>query len=119
LGLISPQFWWVFSSSFNMVFYPPSWVPKLAQDPPDSISIYDFIFDEQYGRFPLKDSRPFFTCGVTGESSTPLELKKRVDYLARGLADELGWKLNEGTEWDKVIGVFSANTVRFSNFCFF
>ena|ERR1700753_3238115 len=94
-----------------MVFYPPSWAPKLPEVP-DSIPICDFIFDEKYGRFPLKDSRPFFTCGVTGESYKPLDLKKRVDYLARGLADELGWQPNSGTEWDKVIGVFSANTVR-------
>jgi hypothetical protein len=94
-----------------MVFVPPAWVPKINRPIPDSISIFDFIFDEQYGRLPLKESRPFFTCGVSGQSFTPLEVKKRVDYLARGLANELGWKPNSGTEWDKVIGVFSANTV--------
>ena len=99
-----------------MVFQPPEWVPQLPRDPPDSIPICDFIFDEQYGRFPLKDSRPFFTCGVSGESYTPLELKKRVDHLARGLSDELGWKPNAGSEWDKVIGVFSANAVCHSFF---
>ena len=100
-----------------MVFYPPSWVPKPAREIPDSIPVCDFIFDEQYGRHPLKESRPFFTCGVTGESISPLEAKEKVEYLARGLADELGWKPNSGTEWDKVIGVFSANTVRVP-YCF-
>jgi hypothetical protein len=104
-------FWFWNPYKIRMVFYPPSWVPKLAQDPPDSIPLCDFIFDEKYGRFPLKDSRPFFTCGVSGQSYTPLELKERVEYLARGLADELGWQPNQGTEWDKVVGVFSANTV--------
>jgi hypothetical protein len=100
-----------FVSSVKMVFYPPDWSPKLANDPPDSISLFDFVFDEKYGRRALKDSRPFFTCGLSGESYTPLEVKERVEYLARGLAEELGWQPNEGTEWDKVIGVFSANTV--------
>jgi hypothetical protein len=94
-----------------MVFYPPSWVPKLPFDPPDTIPISDLIFNEKYGRFPLKDSRPFFTCGLSGKSYTALEGKQRVDHLARGLAKELGWNPNSGTEWDKVIGVFSVNTV--------
>jgi ribosome assembly protein SQT1 len=94
-----------------MVFYPPPWVPALPFDPPDSIPISEFIFNEKYGRYPLKDSRPFFTCGLSGESYTALECKQRVDHLARGLAKELGWSPNSGTEWDKVIGVCSVNTV--------
>lgn len=92
-------------------FYPPSWVPKLPFDPPDSISIHDFILDENYGRHPLGYSRPIFTCGITGKSYSALEVKERVDYLARGLAKELGWQPNKGSEWDKVIGVFSLNTL--------
>ena len=59
----------------------------------------------------MAESRPFFTCGISGQSYSPLEVKDRVEYLARGLADELGWQVNSGTEWDKVVGVFSANTV--------
>jgi hypothetical protein len=94
-----------------MVFYPPPWVPKLPFAPPDSIPITDFILDESYGRVPLAQSRPFFTCGVTGLSYTALQVKERVEYLARGLADELGWRPNRGSEWDKAVGVFSANTV--------
>ena len=94
-----------------MVFYPPPWVPKLPFAPPDSIPISDFILDDKYGRYPLALSRPFFTCGVTGLSYTTSQVKERVEYLARGLADELGWRPNHGSEWDKVVGVFSANTV--------
>jgi acyl-CoA synthetase (AMP-forming)/AMP-acid ligase II len=94
-----------------MVYTPPSWVPRLNRDIPDSIPICDFMLDDKYGRFPLKDSRPFFTDGVSGESLTPFELKDRVDYLARGLSQELGWHPNQGTEWDKVIAVFSANAI--------
>lgn len=94
-----------------MPFTPPSWVPKLPFDPPDSISVGDFLLEERYGRHPLGYSFAPFTCGISGKEYSALEVKERVDFLARGLAKELGWKPNEGTEWDKVIGVFSVNTV--------
>ncbi|KAI4243265.1 MAG: hypothetical protein LQ352_007067 [Teloschistes flavicans] len=80
-------------------------------DPPDSIPICDFMLDEQYGRRPLEDSRPPLTCGLTGFGYTALEVKDRVDKLARALSKELGWQPNKGTEWDKVAGVFSVNTI--------
>lgn len=94
-----------------MVFTPPAWVPKMPFDPPDSIPICDFMLDERYGRRPLEDSRPPFTCGLTGFGYTALQLKVRVDKLARALSKELGWQPNKGSEWDKVAGVFSVNTV--------
>jgi hypothetical protein len=94
-----------------MPFKPPSWVPEFSREIPDSISIYDFMFDEQYGRYPLRKSRSPFICGISGKSPSALDVKKNVDYLARGLSKELGWQPNEGTEWDKVAGVFSLNTV--------
>lgn len=40
-----------------------------------------------------------------------MDVKDRVEYLARGLAKELGFQPNKGNEWDKVIAVFSVNTV--------
>lgn len=40
-----------------------------------------------------------------------MDMRDRVDYLARGLSKELGFHPNEATEWDKVIAVFSVNTV--------
>lgn len=94
-----------------MLFQPPSWVPQLPFDPPDSISIAEFMLEEHYGRNPLGYSRPMFTCGLSGKQYSALEVKERVDYLARGLAKELGWQANKGSEWDKVIGVFSVNTL--------
>ncbi|KAF2085447.1 acetyl-CoA synthetase-like protein [Saccharata proteae CBS 121410] len=94
-----------------MVFHPPPWVPKLPFSPPDSISIYNFIFDENFGRHPLGYSFPPFTCGLSGKEYSALDVKDRVEALARGLAKELGWSPNQGTEWDKVIGVFSVNTI--------
>ncbi|EDU41677.1 long-chain-fatty-acid-CoA ligase [Pyrenophora tritici-repentis Pt-1C-BFP] len=94
-----------------MPFYPPSWVPKLPFDPPDSIPISEFILNDIYGRHPLGYSHNPFTCGLTGKTYTALEVQERVDYLARGLAKELGFDPNKGSEWDKVIAVFSVNTI--------
>lgn len=94
-----------------MVFTAPSWVPNLPFDPPDSIPLCDFMLDERYGRRALKDSRTPFTCGLTGVEYSNTEVKDRVDKLARALSKELGWQPNEGTEWDKVAGVFSVNTI--------
>lgn len=93
-----------------MPFYPPSWVPKL-RDPPDTVSIERFMLDENYGRYPLGYSNPPFTCGLTGKAYSALEVKERVDYLARALSKELHFDPNDGTEYDKVIAVFSVNTV--------
>jgi len=95
----------------TMVFTSPSWVPKLPFDPPDSIPISEFMFDEHYGRYPLGYSKAPFTCGLTGKEYSALEVKERIDYLARALAKEFGWSPNTGSEWDKVVAVFSVNTV--------
>lgn len=52
-----------------------------------------------------------FICGLSGHSYSAKEMRERTDYLARGLANELGWAVNAGTEFDKVAGVFSLNAV--------
>ncbi|KAK6580225.1 hypothetical protein PZA11_007247 [Diplocarpon coronariae] len=93
-----------------MVFLPPSWVPQLSPIP-DSVPISQFMHDESYGRRPLKTSRNPFTCGISGRTYTATELVERVDHLATALAGDLGWQPNEGTEWDKVVGIFALNTV--------
>jgi len=95
-----------------MVFSPPPWVPEMPFEPPDSIPISEFMLEDKYCRQPIDKSRPFFTCGISGKAISGAEVKERVDFLARGLAKELGWRPNEGSEWDKVCGVFSFNTVR-------
>jgi hypothetical protein len=95
-----------------MVFYPPDWAPELPFDPPDTLPICDFVLDERHGRLPLERSLDPYTCGISGRSYTAREQKQRTDQLARALAKELGWKVNQGTEYDKVAGVFALNTVR-------
>ncbi|KAF2843262.1 phenylacetyl-CoA ligase [Patellaria atrata CBS 101060] len=93
-----------------MIFHSPSWVPKLA-NPPSSVTIPEFIFDESTGRAPFAQSRDPFVCGITGKSFSVQEVKERVDLLARGLAPELNWSSNAGTEFEKVVAVFSLNSI--------
>jgi len=69
------------------------------------------MLDDAYRACPLKASRNPFTCGLSGKTFTAAELADRVEYLARALSKEFGWHPNKGTEFDKVIGIFSLNTV--------
>ncbi|RYP75101.1 hypothetical protein DL771_002562 [Monosporascus sp. 5C6A] len=94
-----------------MVFTPPAWVPTLPFDPPDSIPIHEFWGNERYGRVPFEKSRNPFTCGLTGKTYTNAEMALRFELLARALAARLGWHPNHGTPWDKVVGVFSFNSI--------
>ncbi|CAK7234448.1 hypothetical protein SBRCBS47491_008951 [Sporothrix bragantina] len=94
-----------------MVFHPPAWVPQLPIDPPDSVTIEQFMTSEAFGRQPFPKSRNPFTCGLTGKTYSWPEMTQRVDYLARAMGKRLGWQPNEGTPWDKVINIFSLNSV--------
>ncbi|KAI1433280.1 hypothetical protein GGR50DRAFT_515723 [Xylaria sp. CBS 124048] len=94
-----------------MVFTPPSWVPQLPFDPPDSIPLFEFIGSERYGRQPLATSQDPFTCGLTGKTYTMAEMRERQELMARSLSKRLGWRPNEDTPWDKVIALFSFNTI--------
>ncbi|KIL87099.1 hypothetical protein FAVG1_09653 [Fusarium avenaceum] len=94
-----------------MVFTPPSWVPELPIDPPDSISLHEFMRNETYGRQTVSKSRNPFTCGITGKSYSVSEAHQRADFVARALAKRLDFSPNEGVEWDKVVATFSVNTI--------
>ena len=94
-----------------MVFYPPPFVPKLPEVP-DTVPICDFMLDEKHGRKPISQSWDSYVCGLTGKKVTAKQQVDSVGPLARSLAKELGWNVNEGTEYDKVAGVFALNTVR-------
>ncbi|KAL5313306.1 hypothetical protein ACEPPN_019039 [Leptodophora sp. 'Broadleaf-Isolate-01'] len=92
------------------LFVSPDWVPALPT-PPDSISVEQFMLDEQYGRIPFADSRDPFTCGISGKTYSNDQVKERSILLARALSRELGWKAGSGSEYDKVMGVFALNTI--------
>lgn len=101
-----------------MPFTTPSYIHKLPFNPPDSVPIHEFLFTDgdKYGRYPIADSRPPFTCGITGKSYSVAEVKNRIEWLSAALASELGFEVNGGSEFDKVIGLFSVNTVCISDF---
>ncbi|KAH7305012.1 hypothetical protein B0I35DRAFT_147332 [Stachybotrys elegans] len=93
-----------------MVFHPPAWVPKL-KDLPDSITIEEFVNNEAYGRRPFASSRNPYTCGLTGRTFSAADVARRTGYLARAIASHLGFNPSEGTPWDRVIAVYSLNTI--------
>lgn len=93
-----------------MVFYPEKWVPKLPEIP-DTVPLCGFMLDEQYGRRPFSESWDPYTCGLSGRTITASQQKERVEKLSRALAKELGWGVNRGSEYEKVVGVFALNTV--------
>ncbi|EXL41754.1 hypothetical protein FOCG_15913 [Fusarium oxysporum f. sp. radicis-lycopersici 26381] len=94
-----------------MVFYPPSWVPKLPIDPPDSISVAEFMSSEEYGQYPIAKARHPYTCGLTGKTRTAEEVIRREDLLARGIGKALQLDSQSGSEWDRVCVIFSLNTI--------
>ncbi|KIW00540.1 uncharacterized protein PV09_07895 [Verruconis gallopava] len=94
-----------------MPFKPASWVPPLPFEIPDTVPISEFMFDERYGRYPLQKSRTPFICGISGKAPSAIEVKAQIEDLAKALSKELGWQPNEGTEYDKVAGMFSVNTI--------
>ncbi|KAJ4858308.1 AMP-binding enzyme domain-containing protein [Trichoderma breve] len=96
-----------------MPFTTPPYIHKLPFDPPDSIPIHEFLFNDgdKYGRYPIADSRPPFTCGITGKSYSAVEVKNRIEWLSAALASELGFEVNGRSEFDKVIALFSVNTI--------
>jgi hypothetical protein len=67
--------------------------------------------NEKYGRFPIDKARNPYTCGLTGKTYTAAEVIQREDHLARSIGHELQFDPAEGTEWDKVVGLYSLNTV--------
>ncbi|KAL4920704.1 hypothetical protein BDW62DRAFT_176072 [Aspergillus aurantiobrunneus] len=78
---------------------------------PDNIPISEFMLTEGNGRYPLSKARHPYTCGLTGKTYSTLEVKDRVEYLSRALAQLLNWEPNRGSEWDKTLAVFSLNTI--------
>ncbi|KAI1278960.1 hypothetical protein F5Y07DRAFT_397463 [Xylaria sp. FL0933] len=101
-----------------MVFTPPAWVPQLPFDPPDSIPIHEFVGQEKYGRHQFTRSQNPFTCGLTGKTYTHAEFRERQDLLAKALSKRMGWQPNEDTPWDKVIALYSFNTIDYLMFTY-
>ncbi|KAH7358503.1 luciferin 4-monooxygenase [Plectosphaerella cucumerina] len=99
-----------------MVFTSPSWVPPMPIEIPDSVSLDEFMLTEKHGRVPFAQSKNPFICGLTGKTYTIDEIRQRVTHLARAIAKRLDFAPNEGTEWDKVVALFSLNTIDYIPF---
>ncbi|KAK2739432.1 hypothetical protein FQN57_006561 [Myotisia sp. PD_48] len=99
-----------------MVFHSPAWVAPLPQIP-DDIPICDFILDEKYGRMPFAQSSDPFTCGLSGRTYSAAKVAERVEILARALAVEFGWHPNHGSPMDKVVGIYSFNSIDYLVLC--
>ncbi|KAL7938354.1 hypothetical protein V8C35DRAFT_291780 [Trichoderma chlorosporum] len=98
-----------------MVFTPPSYLPPLPEIP-DSITIEEFIRNEQHGRAPLAKSRNPYTCGITGTTYDAAQVAERTDCMARAISKRLGLNPHEGTEWERVVALYSVNTIDYIPF---
>lgn len=81
-------------------------------DVPDSITIEEFLRNEQYGRYPVAKARNPYTCGITGTTYDAAQVAERIDHMARAISKRLGLNPNEETEWERVVALYSVNTVR-------
>ncbi|KAK2590987.1 hypothetical protein QQS21_011323 [Conoideocrella luteorostrata] len=90
----------------------------MVHEVPDSITVEEFINNPKYGRYPIAESRHPYTCGITGQSRSVAEVAQRTDFLARGIAKRLGFNAHEGTEWDRVVCLYSLNTIDYIPFTY-
>ncbi|KAL2825067.1 hypothetical protein BDW59DRAFT_146767 [Aspergillus cavernicola] len=100
-----------------MVFSTPSWVPQIPCEIPDSVTVGQFALEGNASLPPQCGGKPPFVDAITGKSYSTKTLLERVELLSRALAQELGWSPNEGSPEDKVVGVYSWNTLDFFVLC--
>lgn len=95
-----------------MAFYKPAWAPSLTDaDIPDDISLSDFLFDDRFRPRRCKDSPKPFIDSVDGEGYDIPETRRRIEWLAAGLASKLGIDDTSGDAWQRVVGLFAVNNV--------
>lgn len=62
----------------------------------------------------MASSRAPYTCGLTGLTRSASDVARRTQFLARAIGKRLGFSPNEGTAWERVVAIYSLNTVRLS-----
>ncbi|KAJ0414846.1 hypothetical protein BJY00DRAFT_320714 [Aspergillus carlsbadensis] len=100
-----------------MIFTSPSWVPDIPGEIPDTITVGDFALQGNASLPPQCGGKAPFVDGITGKSYSTKTLLERVEWLSRSLAQEFGWSPNEGSPEDKVVAVYSWNTLDFFVTC--
>lgn len=95
-----------------MIFTPPEWGREMLPIP-ESTPLYDFIIQRDCRHLYnwVEDSKTLI-CGASEKAYTLQTISARVEALARSMSHELGWLPNSGSAADKVVGIFSFNTVR-------
>ena len=48
----------------------------------------------------IDGSKPPYTCGLSGEGYSALQVEERVENLAKAIGKNLGWMPNQ---WEKVV----------------
>ncbi|KAL3482093.1 hypothetical protein BJX99DRAFT_82061 [Aspergillus californicus] len=100
-----------------MVFSSPAWVPQIPCEIPDSITVGEFALQGNANLPPQCGGKAPFVDAITGKSYSSKVLLERVEWLSRALSQELGWSPNEGAPEDKVVGIYSWNTLDFFALC--
>ncbi|KAL4869853.1 hypothetical protein BDV12DRAFT_208180 [Aspergillus spectabilis] len=100
-----------------MIFSSPSWVPDIPCEIPDSITVGQFALQGNASLPPQSGGKHPFVDAITGKSYSSKTLVERVEVLSRSLAQEFGWSPNEGAPEDKVVGIYSWNTLDFFVLC--
>ncbi|KAK4169041.1 hypothetical protein QBC43DRAFT_296370 [Cladorrhinum sp. PSN259] len=101
-----------------MVFTSPAWVPSIKGDIPDSISLGQFTLEgHRDATFQILSKHKLFVDGITGKSYSREILGQRMEWLACALAKNLGWSVNEGSPWDRVVAIYCLNTIDYFVAC--
>lgn len=94
-----------------MVFQAPSWVPEIATEVPDSVPLGQFVLETTSSSCTIGGEPRLFVDGISGHSYSAQEIRQRIEWLSTALANRLGWSPNTGSPWDKVVAIYSLNTV--------
>ncbi|VUC27867.1 unnamed protein product [Clonostachys rosea] len=95
-----------------MVFRAPSWAPQLSDaEIPDDQPLSDFLFDDELRPRKCADSPKPFIDSLDGSGSSIEETRKRIEWLAAGIASHLGIADTTGDVWDRVVSVFTVNNI--------
>ncbi|CAG9986790.1 unnamed protein product [Clonostachys byssicola] len=95
-----------------MVFRAPSWAPQLRDaDIPDDQPLSDFLFDDRLRPRKCADCPTPFIDSLDGSGYSIEETRKRIEWLATGMASYLGITDTSGDVWDRVVSVFTVNNI--------
>ncbi|KAL4906202.1 hypothetical protein BDW74DRAFT_167361 [Aspergillus multicolor] len=102
-----------------MIFTPPSWLPAITEDLSKVGTVGDFVLRRPAGNEDqAKDSRNPLVSADGTKTKSYQQLVEDVEALTAGFAQELQWPANEPARSDKVIGIWSENTVDYHTYCF-